>query len=127
MIDAIRRAPEDIDDELIQALLPFGQAAVGPLLDLYAELGEERGCDVAFLLAGLRRRDPEVTALLLERLEYDAADGAFLLGLYGDPAARPALEKILAEIPEEDVELRREIRRALEQLEAPETGINRAL
>ena len=47
--------------------------------------------------------------MLLDRLEYDAADGAFCLGLYGDPAARPALEKMLAEIPEEEVELRREI------------------
>ncbi len=61
-------------------------------------------------------------ALLLERLEYDAADGAFCLGLYGDPAARPALEKMLAEIPSEDkeeVELRREISHAIEQLDPP--------
>ena len=39
--------------------------------------------------------------ILLERLEFDAADGAFCLGLYGDSAAKPALEKMLAEIPEE--------------------------
>jgi hypothetical protein len=119
-VDAIRRTPEDVDDELVQALLPFGREAVGPLLDLYAELGEELGSDVAFLLAGLRLRDPRVMALLLERLEYDTADGAFLLGLYGDPAGRRPLEKILTEIPAEDVELRREIQHALEQLDAPE-------
>jgi hypothetical protein len=118
-IDAIRRAPEDVDDSLIQALLPFGEKAVDPLLRLYQDLGEEQGSDVAFLLAGLRVRDPRVLTLLLERLEFDAADGAFCLGLYGDPAARPELEKMLAEIPDEDVELRREIAYALEELDAP--------
>jgi hypothetical protein len=119
-IDAVRRSADDIDDNLIQALLPLRETAVEPLLHLYEELGEEQGADVAFLLAGLRVRDPRVLALLLERLNYDAGDGAFCLGLYGDPAARSELEKMLAEIPEEDVELRREISHALEQIEAPE-------
>ncbi|MSV35550.1 MAG: hypothetical protein EXQ47_08135 [Bryobacterales bacterium] len=119
-IDAIRRAPEDMDDSLIQALLPYGEKAVDPLLALYEELGEEHGSDVAFLLAGLRVRDPRVARLLLDRLEYDAADGAFCLGLYGDSAARPALEKMLAEVPESEADLRRELDYALEQLAAPE-------
>jgi hypothetical protein len=91
-LGAIRRAPEDIPDELVQALLPFRDKAIGPLLELYEELGEEQGSDVAFLLAGL----------------------------YGDPAARPALEKMLAEVSEEDSELRREIAHAIEELDAPE-------
>ena len=119
-LDAIRRSPEDLDDELIEALLPFGEKAIGPLLKLYEELGEERASDVAFLLAGLRVRDPRVLSLLVERLEFDAADAAFCLGLYGDAAARPALEKMLAEIPEEDKELRREFGHALEALDEPE-------
>ncbi len=119
-MDTIRRAPEDVDDGLIQALLPFGEKAAAPLLALYEELGEEQGSDVAFLLAGLRVRDSRVLRLLLDRLEYDAADGAFCLGLYGDPAARPALEKMLAEVPESEADLHREIAYALEQLEAPE-------
>ncbi len=119
-LDVIRRSPDDVDDSLIQALLPFGEKAVEPLLSLYEELGEEQGTDVAFLLAGLRVRNPRVLTLLLDRLEFDAADGAFSLGLYGDPAARPALEKMLAEIPEDDVELRREISHALEELDSPE-------
>ena len=119
-IKALRRAPDDVSDELVQALLPFGEAAVEPLLKLYEELGEEQGSDIAFLLAGLHVRDPRIFELLLDRLEYDAADGAFVLGLYGDPAARPALEKMLAEIPEEEVELRRELAHAIEQLSAPE-------
>jgi hypothetical protein len=68
-----------------------------------------------------------VLAVLLDRLEYDAADGAFCLGLYGDPAAKPALEKMLAEVAAEDAEagldedeLEREISFAIEQLDAPE-------
>ena len=119
-IDAIRRAPEEVGDDLIQALLPFGEKAVGPLLQLYEELGEEQGSDIAFLLAGLRVRDPRALELLLDRLEYDTRDGAFCLGLYGDPAARLALEKLLAEISEDDAGLRREITYAMEQMEAPE-------
>ncbi len=119
-IDAIRRAPEDVDDSLIQALLPFGNQAAEPLLRLYEELGEEQGSDIAFLLAALRVRDPRVLQVLLGRLEYDAADGAFCLGLYGDAAERGPLETMLAELPAEDVELRREFKYALELLEAPE-------
>ena len=120
-IDALRRAPEDVNDNLIESLLPFGDRALEPLLKVYEELGEEHGSDLGFLLAALRIRDPRVLALLLDRLDFDAADGAFCLGLYGDPAARPALEKMLVEIPEEDVELRREITHALEALDSPET------
>ncbi len=119
-IDIIRRNPDDVGDELIQALLPFKEKAVEPLLELYEELGEEAGSDIAFLLAGLRVRDERVLALLLDRLEYDAADGAFCLGLYGDAAAKPALEKMLIEVDPGDVELVREIQFAIEQLSAPE-------
>lgn len=118
-IDLIRRAPEDVGDELVEALLPAGEKAVGPLLDLYQEVGEEQGSDIAFLLAGLRVRDPRILNLLLERLEYDASDGAFCLGLYRDPAARPALETMLAEIPAEDAALRREITYAIRELDEP--------
>ena len=119
-IDAVRRDPEEVNDDLVEAFLPFGEKALEPLTALYQELEEEQGSDIAFLLAGLRIHDPRVLQLLLDRLEYDAADGAFLLGLYGDQAARPALEKMLAEIPEDDAELRREVERALELLDSPE-------
>jgi HEAT repeat protein len=119
-VDAVRRQPEEIGDDLIQAFLPFSEKAVEPLLKLYEELGEEQGGDVAFLLAGLRVRDPRVLELLLDRLEFDAGDGAFVLGLYGDKAALPALEKMLAEIPKDDTELRLEIERSIELLDSPE-------
>jgi hypothetical protein len=119
-VDAVRRQPEEIGDDLIQAFLPFGEKAVGPLLAVYEELGEEQAGDVAFLLAGLRIRDPRVLELLLDRLEFDAGDGAFLLGLYGDKGALPALEKMLAEIPKDDPELRLELERSIELLDSPE-------
>jgi hypothetical protein len=119
-VDVVRRQPEEIGDDLIEAFLPFGEKAVEPLLALYEELGEEQSGDVAFLLAGLRVRDPRVLALLLERLQFDAGDGAFLLGLYGDKAALPALEGMLAEIPKEDTELRLELERSIELLDSPE-------
>jgi hypothetical protein len=119
-VDAVRRQPEEIGDDLIQAFLPFGEKAAEPLLSLYGELGEEQAGDLAFLLAGLRVRDRRVLELLLDRLEFDAGDGAFLLGLYGDKTALPALEKMLAEIPKDDPELRLEIERSIELLDSPE-------
>jgi hypothetical protein len=121
LVEIIRRDPRDIPDELVEAVLPFGERAVAPLIDLYEEVGEEDGEDIAFLIAGLRIHDERALALLLDRLEFDAADGAFCLGLYGDPAAKPALDKMLGEVPEEEVELRREIKHAIEQLDAPQT------
>jgi len=119
LIEAIRHTHEDVSDDLIQALLPHGERAVAPLLELYEELGEEQGSDIAFLLAGLRVHDPRVLALLLDRLQFDAGDGALCLELYHDPAARPALEAMLAEVPAEEVELRRDLQHALEELDQP--------
>jgi SEC-C motif-containing protein/HEAT repeat protein len=119
LIDVVRRTHEDVNDELVQTLLPFGERAVEPLLKLYEELGEEQGSDVAFLLAGLGVRDPRVLELLLDRLQFDAGDGALCLELYHDPAARPALETMLAEIPADEVELRRDLQHALNELDQP--------
>ena len=119
LIDAVRRSAEDVNDELVQALLPYGERAIEPLLKLYQELGEEQGADIAFLLAGLRVHDPRVLELLLDRLQFDAADGALCLELYHDSMARPALETMLAEIPAGDVELRRDLQHALDELDRP--------
>ena len=106
----------DVPDEVVDAIFPVREAAVEPLLELYEELDEDESGEVAFLLASLRVRDPRILAILLDRLEYDAGDGALSLGLYGDEAARPALEKVLAELPEDDVHLRQDITDAIEQL-----------
>ncbi len=120
-IECIRREPQDIPDDLVQGILPFGDRAVEPLLKLYDELEEDESGDIAFLLANLHARDPRILKALLDRLEFDADDGAFCLGLYGDPEAKPALEKLLAEIGDTDSELSREIRFAIGQIDAPQT------
>jgi hypothetical protein len=119
-IACIRRAPEDVPDDLVEGVLPFSEQAVEPLLQLHSQLEEDQTADVAFLLANLRVHDPRILEVLTDRLEYDAADGAFCLGLYGDPAAKPALNRLLAEIPLEDAELRREFNFALEQIDSPQ-------
>lgn len=121
-IACVRRAPEDVPDDLVEGILPFGAKAVEPLLELHGELEEDQTGDIAFLLANLRVRDPRILRLLLDRLEYDAGDGAFCLGVYGDPAAKPALEKMRAEIPKDDADLRREFDFAIEQIDAAQSG-----
>ena len=113
LLDAIRIAPDEIPDEVIEAIHSFGSDAVDPLLELYAELGEEEGGEVAFLLASLHVRDPRILKLLLDRLEYDAAEGAFLLGIYGDPQTRPALETMASSLDQTDKDLKKEIENAI--------------
>jgi hypothetical protein len=105
LLQSVRRHLEDVPNELAEAIAQIGPAALDPLLSLHREVGEEQGGEIAFLLAELQVRDPRILELLLERLEYDAHDGALLLEIYGDPAAIPAIEAIAAEITE-DEELR---------------------
>jgi hypothetical protein len=125
IIDAIRVAPDDIPDEVVEAIHSFGEIAVDPLLHLYLELKdkEEESEEIAFLLASLGVRDPRILGLLLERLEHDPDHGSFLLGIYGDPVARPELEKVISSLSEEQTALRGEIERVLESFSGqPETS-----
>lgn len=116
-IHYIREAPEEISDEALEALIPLRDHALEPLLKLYEEVGEESGGEIAFLLAAFRKRDPRVLQVLLDRLEYDACDGAIAIGMYGDPAAKPALEKMLAELPEDEHDVRRDLTEAIDLIE----------
>ncbi|MFN3323152.1 MAG: HEAT repeat domain-containing protein [Bryobacteraceae bacterium] len=119
-IECVRRHAEDFEDELMAAFLELGQASLDPLLDLYRELGAEEGGEVAFVLASLRIRDPRVLQLLVDRIPLDPGDAAIALGLYGDPAARTAIESALAALNPEDPESewhRRELRDTLETLD----------
>jgi hypothetical protein len=125
IIDAIQVAPDDIPDEVVEAINSFGELAVEPLLRLYVGLdGKEPDREeVAFLLASLGVRDPRILGLLLERMEQDADHGSFLLGIYGDPAGRPELEKVMSSLSDEQSALRGEIERAIESFsEQPETS-----
>jgi hypothetical protein len=114
----VRLQPHDLPDELVEGFIEIGAAAVEPLLALYDEFGEEEGGEVAFLLASLQARDARIRKLLVDRLEYDAWDAAICLGLYADPDTKPVLERVLAEVPddEENQHLRRDLQRTIEDL-----------
>jgi len=116
LVRYIKEDPQDVPDEAVEALVEIGQPALEPLLALYGELDESESGEVAFILANLRTRDERVLKILLDRLEYDLADTVLLLGIYGDPAARPVLEKLAAELGDSDQEIRKEIADALESL-----------
>lgn len=118
-IEYIRQDPTTVPDALVEALYPIRGQALEPLIELYNTLEEDEAGEVAFLLASFRVHDPRILRILLDRLEYDAGDGALCLGLYGDEAARPALEKLLAELDREDAHLRQDLGDAIQQLGRP--------
>ncbi|MBX9601615.1 MAG: SEC-C domain-containing protein [Bryobacteraceae bacterium] len=112
----IRRSHEDIPDEVIEAVAPLGAAALETLLELYREFETS---DIAFLLAELGVRDPRILEILLDCLETDALLGGLALGIYGDPAAKPALEAMLRQIPEEDRALRYDLEASRDEIDHP--------
>jgi hypothetical protein len=116
----IQEAPQELPDEVIEAIVEIGQPALEPLIALYEDLDKSESDEVAFILANLRVRDQRVLKILLDRLEYDLSDAVFLLALYGDPAAKPALEQKASELGEGSEAIKKEISETLEQLtEAP--------
>ena len=117
LIQTLRINGSDADSDLIQAVIEQGPAALEPLLALYDEMEEEESDEVAFTLAGLGIRDGRILRLLLDRLQYNATDGAMALAVYGDPAAIPEIQKILATVPEENADLRRDLSEAIQDLE----------
>lgn len=119
LINYIKEDPTDLPDEAVEAVVEIGPPALEPLLQLYGELDESENGEIAFILANLRVRDPRILQLLLDRLEFDLPDTALLLSIYGDPAARPALEQAAADLPSSDAELRKEIQDALGALDNP--------
>jgi len=123
LIDSIRVAPIEIPDDVIETLVLLGQPAAEPLLQLYGELDVSESGEVAFILASLRVHDDRILKLLLDRLPFEAGDGAFLLGLYHDPAALPALEKLLEELTEDEGKVRKEVAEAIETLRSPSPAL----
>ncbi len=101
----IRRFPEDVPDEMAEVLARIGEPAIGPLIET-AEPVE----DIGFLLSVLGVRDDRIREFLRELLKKDPPEGAFLCGLYADPALTPDLEAVRAEAPEA-------VEDALEQME----------
>lgn len=123
LIEYLRREPIDPPEDLIHAFLRIGEPAISPLLDLYQELGPEEGGDVAFVLAAFPQRDARILDLLENRAEHDAQDAAFLLGVHGDPAAKPILEQLgrnaaSAGDDDSDAAVSQEVKESLEALES---------
>ncbi|MGI9074556.1 MAG: hypothetical protein ACR2JB_25300 [Bryobacteraceae bacterium] len=115
-IHYIREAPQDLPDELIEAIVEIGHPALEPLIALYEDLDQSESDELAFILANLRIRDQRVLKILLDRLEYDLSDAVFLLGLFGDPAAKRAVEQKAGELGEGSEAIKKEISETLEQL-----------
>jgi hypothetical protein len=106
LISEIERFPEDVPDEMAEAVVRIGEPAIDALIET-AEPVE----DIGFLLAVLGIRDNRIAAFLRRLLAEDPAEGAFLCGLYGDPALKPDLEAARESAPEA-------VDEALDQLQA---------
>lgn len=115
LIKVVREHPSETDDDLLEAVAQLGQAAVDPLLALLEELGDQPG-DVPFLLAMLHVRDERILAALQKHLANDVLDAALALDIYGDPAAIPALELALSQIPPEDSRARHQVQSVIDTL-----------
>ncbi len=118
LVRYIEEDPANVPDEVIEALVHFGSVALEPLISLYEGLNEADSAEVAFILANLGFRDPRILTLLIDRLPYDMSDGAMLLGIYGDPDARPALEQAAAELAGSEKDLKKELNDVIETLSA---------
>jgi HEAT repeat protein len=118
LVAYLREDPENIPDEAIEALVDIGQPALEPLLALYEELDESESGEIAFILASLRIRDERILKILLDRLEYDLLDTLLLLEIYGDPAARPAIEQAAAGLTADEAKLMQAVEETKKALEA---------
>ena len=99
LIQQIREAADEVLDEVSQAIVRIGSPAIEPLLALAEEMDVDGGYP-DFLLASLGVRDDRILQRLLGVLSRETGEGAFLLGIYGDPAAAPALEAARAANPD---------------------------
>lgn len=117
LLSLIKEDPTEIPDEAIEAVVEIGKPAVEPLIEYYGQLEESQSSEIAFILANLGVKDDRILKLLLDRLEYDLADTALLLSVYGDRKAQPALEVAASNLGAEDAQLKREVTEAVEALD----------
>jgi HEAT repeat protein len=122
LIRYLKEDPENVPDDAIETLVTLGHPALEPLLKLHDELDESEAGEIAFILANLRVRDQRILEVLLNRLEYDFSDALLLLGMYGDPAAIEPIEKAVANLGENDDELKKEAAETVASLKAIEAG-----
>ncbi len=122
LISIIKEDPEQVPDEVMEALVALGKPALEPLLALYAELEESQAGEVAFILANLRIRDQRILQILTERITFDLSDALLLLGIYRDPAAIPAINTAGESLGPGDSEMRKEVAETLETLRTSQSG-----
>ncbi len=111
--------PLDVPDDLVEAVVELGDAAVEPLLAVLARFEGRDAGDIPFILAALHLRDPRVLEALTNRLAVDPQDAALVLETYGDPAAIPAIQAALAKIPAENSAARAPLQAVIESLSNP--------
>jgi|GEM_PF-294340 len=112
LAEYVRQLGFDFSDEATEAFIELGPAAAETLIALCAE--SNNAPDVVFTLAALGPGDDRVLTILTEVLAKDPLEGALALGLYGDPAAKPALER--AHEAQTDGRIAHEIEVALEDI-----------
>lgn len=117
LIRYIEEDPENVPDEAMEALVDIGEPALEPLVALYNKLDESESGEVAFILANLRTRDQRILDILLHRMDYDLSDAILLLGMYRDPAAIEAIERVAASLCNSEEELKKEAGDAIRSLQ----------
>lgn len=126
LVQVVKEDPTEIPDEAVEALVELGKPALEPLLELYGELDEADSGEIAFILANLGVKGDRVLQLLIDRLDYDLADTALLLSVYGDRKAQPALEVAASALGSQDARLKREVQDAIEALDATSSAGSKA-
>lgn len=119
-VRVVRESEGAADDDLVEAIVELGQPAVEPLLELLGEFEDKDAGDIPFVLAALHVRDSRVLNALTERLALDPQDAALCLETYGDPAAIPAIEAALAQVPAENSAARAPLEAVIRSLHTPE-------
>ncbi len=110
LVRLVRRDPFDVEDDLVEAFAQVSTAAIDPLLELLDELDQQAGDpgvgpgEIPFLLSVLQVRDPRILDILTRRLAIDDPDSVLHLDFYGDPAAIPSLQALLAKLPADHTE-----------------------
>ena len=117
LLALIKEDPAEIPDEAIETLVEMGAPVLEPLLALYGQLEESESSEIAFILANLGVKDDRILELLIDRLDFDLADAALLLSVYGDRKAQPALEVAASNLDAKEAQLKREVNEAIEALD----------
>src|SRR5260370_1973924 len=77
----VREDSDEIDDDLVEAIVQLGAASVDPLLELLKELDDGIAGDVPFVLSVLRVRADRILEALPTRLAYDHGSAPAVLHL----------------------------------------------